>query len=128
MVCVLSVAACGLFTSPSVEVAGRFVLFKRNSDSLPAKIVELPNSIEDPTPSGCWYTLTEGEFGIIGADHTFGYFVTYRNSCGWYVLYSGGTSGHYVQSGSMVQFQPPAGTAEFVGHIIVDTLVVIRGG
>ena len=119
----LSPWGCKLFTSNDEDQI-HYVLVKQNSTPLPVRIIELPVNPHDPTPSGCWYTLTEGEFGIVTADHTFGYLIVYRNSCGGYVLYSGGTSGAYERTMGSFVFHSQAGDS-FRGHLVDDTLVVV---
>lgn len=121
----LAALGCNLSSAPTVETDGRYILVKFNSSALPVKIVELPINPHEPVPSGCWYMLSEGEFGLAASDHTFGYFITYRNSCGWYVLYSDGTLGRYELTGAEVQFHPQLGD-RFGGHLVADTLIVVQ--
>jgi hypothetical protein len=121
--------ACSLFTSPAPQDQ-RYVVVKVGSKLVPAQIAELPNSPTDPSPSGCWVVLTEGEFGLHPSDKTFGYFFVFRHSCTGGVLWNGGNSGKYEQVGTSFTFRfsrgAQGGETVFSGRVAMDTLIVIQ--
>jgi hypothetical protein len=125
----LGLATCSLFTS-SAPGEERYVVVKMGSHEVPAQLVQLPKSPRDHTPSGCWETLTDGEFGLSPVDATFGYFLVFRNSCTGRVLWSGGNSGHYDRQGTSFTFRfsrgAQGGETIFPGTLVADTLIVIQ--
>lgn len=121
------IAACSLSTSsPSIE--GEYRLFRLGSLPIPTKITQLPVSPEDPSPSGCWYTLSEGTFEIVVDNQTFEYLRVYRNSCTGGVLATIGFPGSYQQVADSLIFTYVPGSVPrtFSGRVARGLLTVFQ--
>jgi hypothetical protein len=126
LACILSLAACSLFTESSEAPDGVYAMSKLGDSLLPVHLSELP----DPNgqPSGCWYTLTEGSLQLISSERWFGYSLLYRNSCTAEVLESTGASGSFARHGSALTFTISAqdGDVSFPGIYTGNVLIVQR--
>jgi hypothetical protein len=122
------VCACSSATEPEPVAQGKYLLFAFNGTPLPVPTIELPNSPHDPTPSGCWYTLTEGELTLAPASADFAYTPTYRHSCTGDILSALSVSGQFDQEGTALAFRTPSATGvdAFAGIVRGDTVVMHR--
>ncbi len=125
---ILGAAACsgeaGQSPSDTVPVSGTFALFRYGETPIPAPIAELPD--HNRNPSGCWFSLTEGNLVLTRETGLFSYLLTYRNSCDDRLLGTTAVSGRYQQFGATLLFAIPgqADSIRFSGAALSDTVLI----
>lgn len=125
---ILGAGACsgeaGQSPSDTVPVSGTFALFRYGGTPIPAPIAELPD--HNRNPSGCWYSLTEGNLVLTRETGLFSYLLTYRNSCDDRLLGTTAVSGRYRQVGATLLFTK-AGQTDSIrsnGAVLSDTVLI----
>lgn len=122
----IGLVGCGSPAASDAPVDGEFKLVAFGGVPVPVWLDEMPT--RSGQPSGCYFTLSDGELAMDGSRGAFVYDVRYRDSCTGALLSSTSADGSYTASGAVLTFRITGanGTITFGGTVASDTVIIRR--